>query len=203
MPKPNVPYVYQRFINSLRAAGVNVLEDGPRTHIMAMTDKDVSKLSGDRFITNGETVDFAKGLKPIPGGLFDPKLTDGHNGMRWSAIKLHEPMPNPVMEEPIRRMLGLTQKKFESVLAGREKLDDGSTGPSGLIGALDKLDIDKELAKARLDFASGKMTKRDDAIRKMKYPEVGPEARTASARLDVVKSACVTRALSSDCRHER
>src|SRR5690606_34311522 len=47
-----------------------------------------------------------------------------------SKIKLEEPMPNPVMVEPIRRLLGVTEKKFEDVLAGRDEIR-GQKGPQG------------------------------------------------------------------------
>jgi DNA-directed RNA polymerase beta' subunit len=96
---------------------------------MALTNKDVDQLAGDRNVSNTDTVDWKEGLKPKRGGFFDPALTGGHGGNRWAAIKLHEPMPNPAFEEPIRRMLGLTQKKFEEVIAGRESVGEFGKGP--------------------------------------------------------------------------
>jgi DNA-directed RNA polymerase beta subunit/DNA-directed RNA polymerase beta' subunit len=165
--KPKVPLVYQKFIESLRAAGVNVVPDGPKLHIMAMTDKDVTKMAGDRFVTSGETVQFEKNQKPIPGGLFDPSIF-GADGSRWGAIKLHEPMPNPVMEEPIRRMLGLTEKQLEAVLAGKQELH-GMKGPKAVHAALAALNIDKEIAIAREQIKSGRKTFRDMAVRKLGY----------------------------------
>jgi hypothetical protein len=119
-PLPKVPHVYEKFVQQLRAAGVNTVRTGTKTHIMALTDKDIDELAGDREIQNTETVDWKGNLKPIKGGLFDETLTGGHNGNRWSKVTLHEPMPNPVMEEPIRRTLGLTEKQFRAVLAGQE-----------------------------------------------------------------------------------
>jgi len=167
-PKPKVPIVYQKFVNELKASGINVVEDGTQTHIMALTDKDVGELAGQRYLKSGDTVQFEKGLKPITGGLFDPALTGGHNGNRWSAIKLAEPMPNPVMEEPIRRVLGLTQKRFEAVLSGQEELQ-GHRGPAAFTKALGKMDLDKEIAYAQAEFKSGRKASRDMAIRKLGY----------------------------------
>ena len=168
-PKPRIPFVYQKFVNQLRAAGINVVESGTKTHIMAMTDKDVGELAGDRLIENGDTVDFAKGLKPLKGGLFDQTLTGGVGGTRWSAIKLHEPIPNPVMEEPMRRLLGLTKNQFEEVLAGKRDLANGMTGVKGIKSALDGIDLNKSIHQARLDIASGKKTRRDDAVVRLGY----------------------------------
>lgn len=171
-PDPGVPLVYQKFVNSLKGAGINVIPEGTGTHIMALTNKDVRELAGDREITAGDTVDFDNALTPVKGGLFDPQLTGGHNGNRWSYIKLHEPMPNPVMEEPIRRILGLTQDKFEQVLAGKEKIQVGNvtaTGPEGVKHALESLNLDRELLRTREEIKHGKKTARDQAIRKLGY----------------------------------
>jgi DNA-directed RNA polymerase subunit beta' len=135
---------------------------------MALTNKDINKLAGDRYLTSGDTLQFEKDMRPIKGGLFDETLTGGPGGNRWSAIKLHEPMPNPVMEEPIRRILGLTQRQMEDVLAGRQELH-GQSGPKALHDALKRIDLDKEIAYAREQIKSSRKTARDTAIRKLGY----------------------------------
>lgn len=172
LPTPAVPYVYKKFVNDLKASGINVVRDGTRTHIMAMTRGGVDELVGDRELKNAETVDWAT-MKPIKGGLFDDALTGGHmgssgGGSRWAYIKLHTPLINPVMEEPARRILGLTQKQFENVMAGREELR-GKSGPQAIASALDQVDLDKLLEQTRLDLQSARKTTRDSAIRKLGY----------------------------------
>ena len=167
-PLPKVPHVYEKFINQLRGAGINTIKTGTKTHIMAMTDKDAAELAGDREIKNAETVDWKGNLKPVPGGLFDENLTGGHAGSRWSKITLHEPMPNPVMEEPIRRVLGLTEQKFLDVLAGKEKLGD-ITGPKAIATALSKINLPHMLEQTREDIKSERRTTRDAAVRKLGY----------------------------------
>jgi len=171
-PTPEVPHVYRKFVNSLKASGINVVRNGDKVHIMALTDKDVDELAGERELKNVETVDW-KTMEPSKGGLFDQSLTGGHQtadggGNRWAAIKLAEPMPNPVMEEPIRRLLGLTKNKFNDILAGREKLN-GRVGPGAVAAALNGLELDKEIARARAEIASGKKTHRDKAVRRLGY----------------------------------
>jgi DNA-directed RNA polymerase beta subunit len=168
-PEPEVPLVYRKFVDSLRAGGINVVRNGRQLHIMALTDKDVDKLAGDRYVQNTDTVDWKEGLKPRRGGFFDPALTGGHGGNRWSAIKLHEPMPNPAFEEPIRRMLGLTQKKFEAVIAGQEPVGDFGSGPKAIKDALDHIDLRKAIRTAETEVKSSKKGVRDDAIRKLKF----------------------------------
>lgn len=167
-PTPKVPHVYEKFINSLKGAGINAVREGTNTHIMALTNKDIGKLAGRREVKNVETVDWKNKLQPIKGGLFDEKLTGGHNGNRWSFIKLHEPMPNPVMEEPIRRVLGLTKKQFEGVLSGREEFQ-GKSGPEAISTALDGINMEREISRARTEVKGSKKTARDAAIRRLAY----------------------------------
>jgi DNA-directed RNA polymerase subunit beta len=167
-PLPKIPHVYNKFVEQLRGAGINTVREGTKTHIMALTDKDIDQLAGEREIKNAETVDWKGGLRPKAGGLFDETLTGGHNGNRWSKITLHEPMPNPVMEEPIRRTLGLTEKRFRDILAGREQLDD-ATGPTAIKNALSKINVPKAIEQARMDIQSGRKTLRDAAVRRLAF----------------------------------
>ena len=164
-----VPHVYQKFVDQLRAAGVNVVKQGTQLNIMALTDKDVDELAADRELLNAEGVDWGSSLKEIPGGLFDKAKTGGHGGNRWTYIKLHEPMPNPVMEEPIRKMLGLTQKKFDAVLSGEESLGSHGSGPAAIQKALKAINLDAEMEKTRAIIAAGRASERDAAVRKLGY----------------------------------
>jgi hypothetical protein len=166
---PKVPMVYKKFVNQLKAAGVNVVKKGSQTNIMALTDKDVDEMSGDRGLTSGAGVEWGDSLREIPGGLFDKALTGGHGGNKWSHIKLHEPMPNPVMEEPIRRMLGLTKKEFNAVISGDKNMASHGSGPGALRKALGAINIDSELEKTRNVIASGRKSERDAAVRKLGY----------------------------------
>lgn len=163
---PEVPEVYHKFIAQLQSAGINPVREGTRTHLMALTDKDIMERAGDRVIENTETVSWDGTMKPKKGGLFDETLTGGHAGMRWSRLALHEPMPNPVMEEPIRRVLGVTEKKFRDILAGREELK-GFSGPQAIVRALQNIDVTKEIEQSRQQAASARGGKRDDAVRRL------------------------------------
>ena len=166
---PKIPIPYQKFVHQLQAAGINVIRRGSQTNIMALTDADVDRLAGTREITSGDAVDWRGDLRPLSGGLFDKALTGGHGGTRWAAIKLAEPLPNPVMEEPIRRVLGLTQKQFEGVISGDNNLSAFGSGPAAIAKALDSLDLDRELQTARAKIQLGNKTERDSAIRRLGY----------------------------------
>ena len=176
LPIPRVPLTYRKFMAQLQGAGINPVRNGSKTQLMAMTDKDVDSLSGNREIKRSDTVDWSGGLAPAGGGLFDTSLTGGHGGTMWSHIKLHEPMPNPVMEEPIRRVLGLTENKFRDVLAGKAQLG-GASGPSAISNALKSINVDQEILKARATIASGKKSYRDEAVRKLGYLKSSKELK--------------------------
>ena len=167
--QPKVPMVYEKFVNQLKAAGVNVVRDGAQLHVMALTAKDVEALAGDRVLRSGDTVRFDKDMEPVAGGLFDPKLTGGHGGTRWAAVELAEPLPNPVMEEPIRRLLNLTGKEYEAVLAGERELGGYGTGPAAVHEALKKFNVPREVARARVEMTGGNRSKRDAAVRRLGY----------------------------------
>jgi DNA-directed RNA polymerase subunit beta len=165
---PKVPMVYEKFVNQLKAAGINPVRRGTRTHLLAMTESDITKLAGEREITASKTVDWKTGLKPLKGGLFDPELTGGHGGDKWSFIRLAEPMPNPAMQEPIMRVLGLTQSQFRDVVAGKQELS-GHTGSRAIAYALDKINLKQAVAQAREDVKSAKGARRNAAVKRLRY----------------------------------
>lgn len=166
--KPRVPLVFEKFVNQLKGAGINVVPQDGQLNIMALTDSDIDELAGGRKITKPDTVSWKKGLKEIPGGLFSPKETGGHNGNKWSMIPLAEPMPSPVMEEPIRRILGLTKKQLEDVIGGKHTIGR-LTGPQAVAKALDNINLDKELLVTRAQAKASSRTARDKANRKLQY----------------------------------
>jgi biotin carboxyl carrier protein len=177
-PEPKVPFVYEKFMNQLKGAGINPVRTGTRINIMAMTNADVKHLTGNRKIQNSKTVDWrVDQLTPIYGGLFDERLTGGHDGKQWAYIQLTEAMPNPVMEDPIRYLLGLTKDQYEGIIAGRSHYGNDepgigvpkNTGPQAIAKALSELDIDKEMAKAKAAIDSGRKSDRDMAIRRYGY----------------------------------
>jgi hypothetical protein len=166
VPEPEEPFIYKKFLNTLRAGGINVTEKGAITKIMPQTDKDIDQLAQGRVITSSDMVD--PDFEPMKGGLFDLGKTGGMGGNQWSMIQLPEPVPNPIMEEPVRRVLGLTVAKMEDILAGREKLN-GKTGGQALKDALAAVNVDQKLAEAKKGITSLRGQKRDDAVKIYRY----------------------------------
>lgn len=165
LPEPEVPFIYNKFLNTLKAGGINVTEKGNITSIMPMTDDAVDKLSKG-YIKGSATVDSK--FEPMKDGLFDVGLTGGMAGQNWATIRLSEPVPNPVMEEPVRRVLGLKAQQMEDIVAGRETLN-GKTGGDALKAALASIDIDKAVTDARTKALASRGAVRDNAIKSISY----------------------------------
>lgn len=163
---PKTPFVYEKFQNLLQAAGINVRKEGGAEHIFAMTNSQVDKLTGDKYLRNSDTFNAAT-MHPIKGGLFDPDLT-GAMGTQWAAIKLPEPVLNPIMEAPVRSILGLKKKELAAIANGQTEVNGLRGGPA-LRSMLEAVDIDKEIPKAREAIATATKTKRDAAIKRYSY----------------------------------
>ena len=170
--EPGVPFIYQKFINTLRAGGVNVVEKGDVTSIMPQTDADIDELAQGRVIESSQMVD--SDMVPVKGGLFDLGRTGGMGGNRWSMITLPEAVPNPMMEEPVRRVLGLTAKKMEAILSGREELN-GKTGGDAIKSALSNINIDHAMEVARAEMENRRGSQRDNAVKVLGYLKAAKE----------------------------
>jgi DNA-directed RNA polymerase beta subunit len=163
-----IPLVYEKFENSLRAAGINVRPSKDRLHIMAMTDKDVSDLAGGREVRSGDTVRWEKDKTPIGGGLFDPVLF-GMDGSRWGQITPAVPVLNPVMEEPTRILLGLKQAELKAVLQGDKELGKHGTGIKAVQRALGDISVPLAINNYRGLIDKGNISQRDTAVRALSY----------------------------------
>lgn len=160
-------FANKHFMNLLKAAGVNIRNrDHGKTQLSYMTDRDVDALA-QHEVTNSGTYDF-NSMKPVPDGLFDLGKTGGADGTRWSKLTLPAKIPNPLAQESIVRMLGLTNKKFEDVLAGKEKIS-GKTGPEAIEHALKSIDLPKAIEQAKQEIKSSSGAGRDAAVKKLGY----------------------------------
>jgi len=181
-PAPRPSFAYRKFVGMLEGAGVKVDKTGSQVRLLPMTDKDIAARSAGA-ITSNRTLT-AKGLRPEPGGLFDFAKTGGPQGTLFAHIDLHEPVVHPVFEEPVRRLLGLTQREFD------EKLK--ANGGTWFKARLAELDTDKKLGelRARLPKLSG--VNLNDAVKQVKYLEalkaagVRPEHAYVLSKVPVV-----------------
>ena len=167
-PEPEQPAMYHKFISHLQGSGIHVTPQAGKLKILALTNNDVKELAGNREVSNSETIKWEGDKKGIKGGLFDPAIF-GEYGDRWGYIKPVQPVLNPVMEEPARRMLGLTQAKLENVIAGREEFGVHGTGPQAIRKALGALNVDQEMLKARNVITNSRGVARDEAVKKLQF----------------------------------
>ena len=160
---PTEPIVYQKFYNHLKASGVNIKRTDTGLKVVALTDAEAKDLTGARELNSVETFD-AEDYTPIKGGMFSSDIF-GQEGDQWGYIKLDEPLPNPVMEEPLRRILRMSQKEFEAIISGTQELN-GLTGGIAIQKALQAVDLPKELAQARQEYKTASKSKKDEALKR-------------------------------------
>ncbi len=117
LPKPKTTFATNKFFNYLRGSGINVKIDRDNIQAVPMTDKDILGQS------NGEIKEpsmlNAKNLEPEDGGLFDQSITGGLRGEKWSHYKLAEPIVNPIFENPVKSVLGISTTEFDGITSGK------------------------------------------------------------------------------------
>lgn len=165
LPAPQPTFATSKFIESLKAAGVNVKKEGSRIAVMPLTDKEVENISAGR-ITNAKGLK-TKDLSPETGGLFDEAVTGGADGQNWSHFELAEPLPNPITEDNIKVLLDLTSKQFEDVLEGRRDIG-GRYGGDAIKAALLNIDLDRDIRKLKADLKVARKTHRNKIIKKLR-----------------------------------
>lgn len=168
LPEPKVPMVYNKFLAYLKGMGVNPVRTGTKTKLLLLDDQGTGELAEGRTVRTGETVNMAKDLKPAPGGLFDPALFGG-DGDKFASYELDEPIPHPMMEDALRTLMGVTKDGFRNILSGQQPFGQHGTGPKAIQSWLAELHPANELAAARLMANDPRKTKREEAIKKMRY----------------------------------
>ena len=161
LPEAKPSFAFNKFIAMMEGAGVKVDKRKSKFRLLPHTDKDTLARSAGA-IQNSKTV-VAKNLKPEPGGLFDPRMTGGPQGNLYSHIDLHEPVVNPVFVEPVRRLLGMTEKEFEKQHAEK--------GGQHFIDELSKIDVPKKLAEIRKKMVLAHGAELNNLVKQTKYLE--------------------------------
>jgi len=119
LPVPGEPFVWDKFQALIMGAGMQARNmPGGKLRLGPMTDRELDKRKARR-IDIPELVN-PKNLDPIKGGLFDSDLVSTNS---WGYIDLPEALPNPVYEDALMKVLGLTRNQFREVMAGRRELE--------------------------------------------------------------------------------
>jgi len=159
LPKPQIPFVYKKFEGLLNAAGINVKQDGSRKTLAPLTDKETHELAGTNELKNFRMLDH--NLEPIVGGMFDPQLTGGSNGQKWSKITLAHPVVNPQFESAVKSLLSLKDSEFKSLI-GEEN------GHNKIKEQLKAIDPKTEIDSLTAAIPHAPKTKKDKMMKRLK-----------------------------------
>jgi DNA-directed RNA polymerase beta' subunit len=143
----------------LVGSGVKVDKSGNKISIGALTDKHVAELSSGAL--KEALFVRAKDLRPEEGGLFDPVLTGGSNGSKWTHIDLHEPIVNPIFADPARRLLGMTGPQFKTAIADK--------GAGWIRDQLKEINVDTKIKSLKDDLGRLRGSALDSAVKQIKY----------------------------------
>ncbi len=207
LPTPKKSFAFHKFEEMLRGSGINVEKKGHEVFVTPLTDKHVLELAGSRIITkpgeilNARTDKHSGEMVPKVGGLFDPKLTGGHNGKLWSRFPLAEPMPNPIFEGPIKSLTGLSGAQFDGLLGGTHSVTSDGKVVAGIAGPhrgghaiehlLKKIDVPKELEAAKAKLSAASPSKVDECLKRVKYLHSLSVTGTSASDAYVMKNIAV------------
>lgn len=168
LPQPTVPFVYEKFLGYMQGLGVNPVRTGSKTRLYVMTDDGIDDLTGNRKVRSSQTVNLAKNMKPIEGGLFDPAIF-GDDGKKFARYEFATAIPHPMMQKPLQKLIGLTEKQFRETISGEHEIKGHGTGVEAIASWLKALDINKEKGIARQRISTGARTTKDKEIQRLNY----------------------------------
>lgn len=160
---PGEPLIHKKFFSHLQGSGVNVRKTARGISVFALSNGDIDELAGPREVTTRDTYE-AKNFRPIDGGLFGQDIF-GINGDKWGYIKLDEPLPNPVMEEPLARLLRIPDKQFVAVASGAAEVD-GMKSAADIKDRLKAINLDTESAAAKKELEDAPLSMKDKALKR-------------------------------------
>lgn len=155
IPKPKIPFTTEKFEAMLKGMGINIQRDrtGKKLKLVPMTDKEVyDPANPHKSLSNGKIrgVDIVKNdnLEAITGGVFDPGVTGGTTGEKWSHIELPEPVLNPAFVPAVAAITGKSQSFIENLAMGKKEIN-GFTGGEGVRHLLSGVNVEGELTVAK------------------------------------------------------
>jgi DNA-directed RNA polymerase subunit beta' len=183
LPPPRPTFAYEKFNGMLKSMGVNTVKQGNSLLLQPLTDKELlTNLSNGELKDAGKMIEARRWI-PEKTGLYDPEITGGFAGDKWSHIKLPHKMPNPIFEKSILALTGFKGEDFDELMRGHKALDPAtktlvpSTEKNTLIGGhavehlLSGMDVKKELASTLKSLENPKLRGKalNDLNKKAKY----------------------------------
>jgi DNA-directed RNA polymerase beta subunit len=167
LPPPKPTFAWNKFQGMLTAMGLNVKKTGNQLALLPLRDQDVLAMSNGKVhepLTVLDKPDPVTNLpfRPEPGGLFDPTVTGGLVGNRWSHVSLHEPVLNPIFRNAARTILNMPKAQFEQTLYEK--------GAGHIQQQLAAIDPGKRIAELQKELEKTNSTsKRDTIYKQIKY----------------------------------
>lgn len=158
-PAPKTTFAYNKFGNMLAGSGIKFDKVGNKLTLGPLTDEHIKEMSSGAIVEPKFVR--AKDLKAEPGGLFDPGVTGGTEGTKWSHIDLHEPIVNPMFNDPVRHLLGMTQKELRTAIE-----DKGAGWVKDQLAKIDLSSKKKELLASTKKLRGANL---DKAVKQLKY----------------------------------
>ena len=166
LPPPKVPFAYEKFLGYMNGMRMNVVKEGNSMQLVPFTEKQVKSMSNGEIKDPGIMVR-GKDLRELKNGLFDPEITGGREGTNWSHFKLPEPMPNPLFEEAIKKLLDITGGEFSKYVSGEADFD-GKRGGAAINAMLENIDVKKEITAAKRKIKTSKGAGRSALHKKLR-----------------------------------
>lgn len=164
-PAPSENFAFGKFQDMLIGSGINVKKDGNEFALAPLTDKDIDQMATgtvkNPLLVKTKTTSGGANIVAEKGGLFDPAVTGGMQGTRYAKIELAEPVINPIFEEPVQRLLGLTKREMISLRDEK--------GAAHIKSELNKLDLEAKQEELREVLKTSRGSTRNDALKQMKY----------------------------------
>lgn len=160
---PGQPLVHKKFFAHLQGSGMHIRKTPKGISVMALTNKDVNQLAGNRELKSKDTYQ-QKTFREIDGGLFGKDIF-GADGNKWGYIQLDEPLPNPVMQQPLARLLRMSDQQFQNVVSGKQEVN-GLKNSSDIQKALSKIDLKAQRVNALKQLKEASASKRDAALKR-------------------------------------
>ena len=174
LPPPKVPFAYHRFLGYMNGLRLDVKKEGNSLQLVPFTEQQVKDISNGKIKDPGLVVR-GKDLKEEKGGLFDPDITGGREGTQWSHFDLPEAMPNPLFEEAIKKLTGLTEREYKKIIRGDREVNGKYSG-AAIESLLSGIDVKKELASAQQTIKKRRGAGRDTLRKKIRILKALDEA---------------------------
>ena len=166
MPAPKPTFAVKKFEGYIKAMGINPKRSAGEIQLTPMGDEDVMKECSFEVKSPSKFIDGKRGI-PEKGGLFD--FPEGQAASsRWGHMKLKNRVVNPVFQDAVSMLTGISARDFNKVIKGEKKLPNGKTGMQAIVSALNGINITSEISELEAKAKTLPASDRDKVYKKLK-----------------------------------